>query len=135
MNTLEQLSLKAFQLALSRLEQPLPDALAQQVQSFSENWEIHIGELRGLTEQFEPLKTHYLEARLELQSQSADRKQFLENSFKANPNSPYIDDSPPITKYINPKSIDIQSPATPQPMKLRLSTNKLQPFVRLIQIG
>jgi hypothetical protein len=82
MNTLEQLSLEAFQLALNRLEEPLPEALAQQVQYFSENWEAHIGELRTLTEQFEPLKTQYQSARLELQSQSADRKQFLENGFQ-----------------------------------------------------
>jgi hypothetical protein len=84
MNTLEQLSLEAFQLALSRLEEPLPEALAQQVQYFSENWEAHIGELRTLTEQFAPLKTQYLEARLELQSQSADRKQYIPNGFQTN---------------------------------------------------
>jgi hypothetical protein len=87
MNTLEQLSLEAFQLALNRLEEPLPEALAQQVQHFSENWEAHIGELRTLTEQFEPLKTQYQAARLELQSQSADRKQYISNGFQAPPES------------------------------------------------
>jgi hypothetical protein len=84
MNTLEQLSLEAFQLALSRLEEPLPEALAQQVQYFSENWEANIGELRTLTEQFEPLKIQYQAARLELQSQSADRKQYIPNGFQTN---------------------------------------------------
>jgi HEAT repeat protein len=81
MNTLEKLTLEAFQLALGRLEEPLPDALAQQIQAVSENWEAHISELRDLAAQFEPLKTQYREARLELQSQSAERKQFLENGF------------------------------------------------------
>jgi HEAT repeat protein len=81
MNMLEKLTLEAFQLALGRLEEPLPDALAQQIQAVSENWEAHISELRGLAAQFEPLKTQYREARLELQSQSAERKQFLENGF------------------------------------------------------
>jgi hypothetical protein len=98
MNTLEQLSLEAFQLALSRLEEPLPAALAQQVQTCSEDWAAHIGELRTLTDQFEPLKAHYQAARLELQSQSADRKQFLENGFQLHDgnNSP-IDQSSTIT--------------------------------------
>jgi hypothetical protein len=81
MNTLEKLTLEAFQLALGRLEEPLPDALAQQIQVVSGNWEAHISELRDLAAQFEPLKTQYREARLELQSQSAERKQFLENGF------------------------------------------------------
>jgi HEAT repeat protein len=81
MNTLEKLTLEAFQLALGRLEEPLPNALAQQIQAVSRNWEAHISELRDLAAQFEPLKTQYREARLELQSQSAERKQFLENGF------------------------------------------------------
>jgi HEAT repeat protein len=81
MNTLEKLTLGAFQLALERLEEPLPEALAKQIQAVSNNWEAHISELRHLASQFEPLKIQYQEARLELQSQSAERKQFLENGF------------------------------------------------------
>jgi hypothetical protein len=102
MNTLEQLSLEAFQLALNRLEEPLPPALAQQVRHFSENWAAHIGELRSLTEQFEPLKTHYQAARLELQSESADRKQFIENGVHPNPDSNYIFETPSPTQTNQP---------------------------------
>jgi hypothetical protein len=84
MNTLEKLTLEAFQLALSRLEEPLPEPLVQRVQIVSENWAAQISELKSLTEQFEPLRIQYQEARLELQSQSADRKQFAENGFQSN---------------------------------------------------
>jgi uncharacterized protein (DUF433 family) len=83
MNTLEKLTLEAFQLALGRVDEPLPNALAQKIQAVSEDWEAHISELRDLAAQFEPLETQYAEARLELQSLSAERKQFLENGFLA----------------------------------------------------
>jgi hypothetical protein len=85
MNTLEQLTLEAFQMALDRLEDPLPADLEQRIQAVSENWEAHISDLRHLAAQFEPLKVQYQKAREELQSESATRKQFLDNGFTTQP--------------------------------------------------
>jgi hypothetical protein len=77
MNPLDQLTLEAFRLALERLEDALPEDLAQKIQAVSHDHEAHINDIRDLVTQFAPLQTEYQAAREELQSQSADRKQFL----------------------------------------------------------
>jgi hypothetical protein len=84
MNALDQLTINAFQLALDRLEAPLPDAIVQQLRHYQANWVAHVDELEPLAEQFPPLAQAYHQARLELQSGAADRKQFLEHGFPAN---------------------------------------------------
>jgi hypothetical protein len=75
MNMLKQLTVDALYLALSRLEEPLPASIAQQVQEFSEDWEAHANDIKALAAQHEPLKQCYQDARIELQSGSGTGKQ------------------------------------------------------------
>ncbi len=82
MNPAHALTLEAFLLALSRLEQPLPAPLQAEIDRLSHDLATNAGKLDALVETcgYEPLITHYFQARDELRDTAEERSKFLDGS-------------------------------------------------------